>query len=391
MTRRNVAAFVVAAVVLGAPGRGTLAAADRPSLAGRWTLNRGLSQIPREVGFGMDLVSTAGTEGDLGGRGGGSAGVPASISFHESADDAKRRDQLIDEVREPSPHLVIVQTEAAVTVTDERGRPRTFHPDGREEPQALDQVPVTTTTKWDGARLEVRYKVERNRELRYTYSRTLDPPQLVVQVKVVERGGHDTVTCVYEPTKANEPVKPALVAPPEAPRPMAAAPAGTVRASDLGTPPALMAPAHLAAPVVATGPDVELKGLTTLGVVVEDLSSQAAACGLSQAPIEAAVSKSLSDAGFKVLRNSDEDTYLYVHIITTSASGGLCVSRYDVFLYTHTTATLSYQTAPVLVQVQLLHKGGIAGGAGAAHATTVVRDVKQYVDEFVTRIRDRNK
>ena len=138
-------------------------------------------------------------------------------------------------------------------------------------------------------------------------------------------------------------------------------------------------------------PDAELKGLTKLGLVVEGLSPQAAACGLSQGTLETAVSKRLSDAGFTVLRNSDEDTYVYINVITTSVSTGLCVSRYDAFLYTHTTAKLSYQETPVLVQVSLLHKGGIAGGASAAHAEGVLRGVQEQVDQFSTRIRDANK
>jgi hypothetical protein len=138
-------------------------------------------------------------------------------------------------------------------------------------------------------------------------------------------------------------------------------------------------------------PDAELKGLTKLGVVVEDLSSQAAACGLNQGTIETAVSKRLSDAGFKVLRNSDEDTYVYINVITSSLSNGLCVSRYDAFLYTHTTARLSYQETPVLVQVSLLHKGGIGGGAPAAHAAEVLRSVQEYVGQFATRIHGANK
>jgi hypothetical protein len=66
-------------------------------------------------------------------------------------------------------------------------------------------------------------------------------------------------------------------------------------------------------------------------------------------------------------------------------------SRYDVFLYTYTTAKLSYQETPVLVQVSLLHKGGIAGGAPAAHAEGVLRGEQEYVDQFSTRIRDANK
>jgi hypothetical protein len=82
---------------------------------------------------------------------------------------------------------------------------------------------------------------------------------------------------------------------------------------------------------------------------------------------------------------------VYVSVMTSSVSPGLCVSRYDVFLYTHTMATLPYQATPVLVQVSLMHKGGMAGGAPAAHAESVVRNVKQSVEEFVSRITSANK
>ena len=150
-------------------------------------------------------------------------------------------------------------------------------------------------------------------------------------------------------------------------------------------------PDRLPAQTFNQQPDAELKGLTKLGIVVEGLSPQAAACGLNQAALETAVSTRLSNAGFKVLPNSDEDTYIYVNVITSSLSNGLCVSRYDAFLYTHTTAKLSYHETPVLVQVSLLHKGGIAGGAPAAHAEGVLRGVNEYVDQFSTRIHDANK
>ena len=48
------------------------------------------------------------------------------------------------------------------------------------------------------------------------------------------------------------------------------------------------------------------------------------------------VTKRLTDAGFKVLRYSDEEPYIYVNVVTTSASNGLCVSRYDVDVYANT-------------------------------------------------------
>ena len=67
------------------------------------------------------------------------------------------------------------------------------------------------------------------------------------------------------------------------------------------------------------------------------------------------------------------------------------MSRYDVFLYTHATAKLSYRDQPVLVQVSLMHRGGIGTSAPAAHAAAVGRGLEGYVDLFVTQIRDANK
>src|SRR5205823_4872616 len=125
--------------------------------------------------------------------------------------------------------------------------------------------------------------------------------------------------------------------------------------------------------------------------LVEDLSAQAQACGLSRDTIESALSKRLTDAGFSVRRNSDDDTYVYVNIITTNVSNGMCVSRYDAFLYTHATATLSYRDQPVLVQVSLMHRGGIGASATTGHAGAVVRGLENYIDLFVTQIHDANK
>jgi len=121
------------------------------------------------------------------------------------------------------------------------------------------------------------------------------------------------------------------------------------------------------------------------------LSAQATACGLTQETLEKAATKTLTDAGLKVLRNSDEDTYIYVEVITTKLSSGLCVSRYDASLYTHTTTKLSYQETPVLVQVSLLHQGGIAGGSPAAHGQSVAQGLTQYIEQFAARIRAANK
>jgi hypothetical protein len=439
MNQRRLILLLTAAAVVATSGYVSLTARQLPgSLAGNWTLNRDLSQFPSEVGFGMDVIPAgsgerAGTEAsDL------ARAVRSNNALPVSEDQARNTRQLIAEVKDPPPHLTIVQSDAAVTMTDDRGHSRTFHVDGRQEFQTLEAGPVTTITRWDGARLVVRYKVQPDRELRYTYTRKAGAPQIVVQVQFVERGGRDAVTRVYESTKPGELGLPDRGAPSTTVPPTAGGagqgqvglpPAGPGPGGQGGpprlyqpgspavpgsppvpnAPPVPVAPPVAGAPVVPSSarvpvspdraaappslqvPDAELKGLTSLGVVVEDLSSEATSCGLRQATLESTVSKSLSDAGLKVVTNSDEDTYLYVRVVTTAMSTGFCFSRYDAALYTHTMATLTYGSAPVLVQVELMRNGGIAGGGASGHGASVVRNIKQYVDAFAVRVRDANK
>ena len=253
MTRLSLAAILVAAMVVRIPGPAPVSAQDKSNLAGRWTLNRELSQFPRDIGFGRDLVSGGGSGLDStgsGGRGrGGSSGggVSALLSRRESEDDAKRVQQLTEEVRNPSAHLTIVETPTAVTITDDRGQSRTFHADGKEEVLRLDEVPVAATAKWEAGRLVVLYKVEQGRELRYTYSRTANPPQLVVDVQFIERGGRDSIRRIYEPASATEPLPAATAAPsPATTKPGAGLPP-PVSASDSGKAVVPASPDRLAA------------------------------------------------------------------------------------------------------------------------------------------------
>src|SRR5262249_25668211 len=148
---------------------------------------------------------------------------------------------------------------------------------------------------------------------------------------------------------------------------------------------------HAAPGTFAQEPDAELKGVRNVGLVVDAAGPQAVACGLNQGALETALAKRLSDAGLSVRLNTDEATYVYITVMTSHAPNALCVSRYDVFLYTHTTASLSYHAKPVLVQVSLLHQGGLAGGPSATHPGAVQQGLEQYVDLFTSRISDANK
>jgi hypothetical protein len=138
-------------------------------------------------------------------------------------------------------------------------------------------------------------------------------------------------------------------------------------------------------PACAQRPDAELKGITTVGVLVEEFGPAAATCGFSRDTFEKALAKSLTDAGLKVVPHKNEDTYLDVRVETLSVQPGVCVSRFDTTLYTSTTATLSYQAQPVTVRVSL------AGGGVNGHAANVLRGVQQHVEQFISRIHAANR
>ncbi len=411
MTRSTLThVFILAAVIglgsnhpAGAQAQAPAQAQD-VDLAGRWTLNPGLSSPPTEVGFGVDWVATDENgqpiSGSRGRRGGGRTANNPFAAARESEDDSKRIRQLTAEVQSPSAHLTIADSMTAVTMTDDNGRARTFHPDGRNDVVQLDSVPVSVAAKREGGRLIIVYKVEEGRELRYTFARTVNPAQLQVLIEFVGRGGGDEVRRVYEPAKPGDTLAASIAK--AAQETAQGAPGGTPTPANPpgkpGTPPPGTVPASGNVP--ASGqqqeafdqrPDAELRGITKLGLVVEDLGQQAAACGLKHDAVQAAVSKRLSDAGFKVVVNSDEDTYVYISIMAASLSTGFCVSRYDAFLYSHTTARLSHTTMPVLVQASLLHNGGIAGSAPAAHGDSVIKNLLEYLDQFSSRIHDASK
>ena len=368
----------------------SLSAQNPTQLAGAWTLNRQLSQFSSDIGFSADFLAAPGRgAGPIrggrrgsGGGGGNRGGFGAPRIVRETEEDSQRITTLTDEVRNPFDHLTVGVTPTDVTITPDRAPARMLHTDGRDDTVPLGRVTSVANATWDAGRLVVVYKADPGRQLRYVYSLNANPMQLIVDAEFVERGGGDKVRRVYDPTVATDTKAAAATAPASAPAAATAAP----------TAPAVpAAPATPASAPIDQRPDAALKGLTKLGLVLEDLTGDAVACGLKQDALETTVSKHLSDAGFRVVRNSNDDTYMYVNINTAKVSTGLCVSRYDVTIYSHAAARLPHTESPVLLQVELLHKGGIAGGAPAAHADGVTKSLLEYVDQFSARIRNAGK
>jgi len=390
------AVILTLAMVMGIVGPHT-ASAQTTDLAGRWILNREASQFPPEMGFTPDWFTNAngGTRagggasapsgGGRGGRRGGSPGGSGRgyVGSFESEDDTKRMKQLTADARNPTVHLTIAETAGATTITDDSGEALTFYADGRHQEIQLGGLSVGATARRAPDHFEVVYDVERDRTLRYTYSRST-PNRIVVDVQFVEHGKNgDHATRVYD-LDTDATASATTTAAANGAKPDATPATGAAKS-------AAASDGHASSGTFAQEPGAELKGVKRIGLVVDASGPQAVACGLNQATLETALSHRLTGAGLNVRLNSDEDTYVYVNVMTSHAPNDLCVSRYDVFLYTNTTAALSYHSTPVLVQVSLLHQGGLAGGPAATHPDAVQRGLEQYVDLFLTRIGDANK
>jgi hypothetical protein len=206
---RVIVCVLYGAMVLG--GRG----AARPELSGAWILNHELSEFPREVGFDPDWHDSdaggqtgtgrssgrggrGGGGGNGAGNGGGASRVGSVSAPFESEEDSRKIRELVNEVKAPPERLTITETDAAVTVADASGRARSFYPGGKESALELDAGPVGVTAKWENAQLVIRCLIEKDRELRYRYSREAGSSRLVVEVQFADHGRGEIIKRVYD-------------------------------------------------------------------------------------------------------------------------------------------------------------------------------------------------
>src|SRR5262245_57236819 len=167
MSKRSPASALAIAVGCLVWLPGAASAQDQSPLAGAWTLNKSLSELPREIGFNINWLPPSGDSGQQSGSSGGrgrrgssggnrSSGVPNSMP-RESSEDARRLQFVTGEARNPPTRLMIVDTPAAVTITNELGQSRTLHPSGKQESLEIQGIPFSAATARDGDRLVTVY------------------------------------------------------------------------------------------------------------------------------------------------------------------------------------------------------------------------------------------
>src|SRR5947207_4210501 len=193
MRLRPVRAFplFIALAATSATHAASIAQPAAPTIAGAWVLNPALTQHPEEIGFSRDWARAQGSgregggrsRGGRGGSGSSGSGMGVPAISRESGDDSTRLQQLTEEARTPPSRLTIIQKDTAVSIADDQGHARTFRPDGHLQDLTIGTVALPTTSRWDGASLVVVYDVETGRQLRYTYTPSVDATRLDVNIR----------------------------------------------------------------------------------------------------------------------------------------------------------------------------------------------------------------
>jgi len=188
-----------------------LVAADKPSIAGAWTMNKDASDARPERRDDGDRNERSGRRGNGGGRGfgggyggfrggGRGGGMPGE---RMNPDDVARMRDAMRDVTQPSDHLTITETDSMIVITGADGRTTRLSPDGKKIKD--ENTGIERKTKWDGARLVS--EISGLGPGKATQTFTVDPEshQLRVTVQMEGRDGSSgnkqprTITHVYDP------------------------------------------------------------------------------------------------------------------------------------------------------------------------------------------------
>jgi hypothetical protein len=203
---------VIAALVL----LGGAAGAQHPDLSGRWVLNKGVSDNPRDMMRGGDSGGgrsgggggmRSGRRGGFGGGGGGGGGRMGrggGGGGGMSDEQRARMRQTMDLAFTAPASLEIASGDSSVTLSAD-GDKLALTTDGRKvhrEPQADGDGAVDIKARWQGNDLIVERSVSGGGKISEDYMRSVDGKQLYVIVNFDGgRGRSITFRRIYDPAE----------------------------------------------------------------------------------------------------------------------------------------------------------------------------------------------
>lgn len=205
---------VIAACVTVAPranAQTSAPAAEKPSIAGGWTLNKELSD--QDPGRGDRSGDDRGTGGDRGGygrrgggggfgggrRGGGGMGRGGGMGQQVNPEEMARMRDAIRDITAAQDHLTITQTDSMIVVTSQDGRTTRLSPDGKKVKD--DNTKIERKTKWDTGKLVSEIHGAGPGKMTQTF--VVDPEthklRVTVQMEGRSKDQARSITHVYDP------------------------------------------------------------------------------------------------------------------------------------------------------------------------------------------------
>ena len=206
----SVGMFVALVTLIGAwlAAESRAQTADKPSIAGGWTLNADQSDrqsdrdgdrsAGRRDNGGGGYGRRGGGRGGFGGGGfGGGRGGYGRGTPENAEEMARRRDAMRDIINPPN-HLVVTQADSVVVMTGPDGRTTRLSPDGKKVKD--ENTGIERRTKWDAGKLVSEISGAGGMKLTETYALVPETHQLRISVQIEGgRGGQArTVTDVYD-------------------------------------------------------------------------------------------------------------------------------------------------------------------------------------------------
>jgi hypothetical protein len=186
--------------------------ADKPLLAGAWTMNKEASDAvpPRgdndsgERGNGRGRYGNGGRGygGGHGGFGGGMGRSGGMRGERQNPDEIARMRAAMRDLTDPSDHLTITQTDSMIVITGADGRTTRLSPNSKKIKD--ENTGVERKTKWDGAKLVSEISGLGSGKATQTFALDPESHQLRITVQMEGRAGGNgnarprTIAHVYE-------------------------------------------------------------------------------------------------------------------------------------------------------------------------------------------------
>ena len=191
--------------------------AEKPSIAGAWTMNKEASDVlPPRGDNGSGDRGDGGSRRGNGGRGygGGHGGFGGGMGRgggggmrgeRPNPDEVARMRAAMRDLTDPSDHLTITQTDSIIVITGADGRTTRLSPDGKKIKD--ENTGIERKTKWDGGKLVSEISGLGPGKATQTFAIDPESHQLRITVQMEGRGGRNgnaqprTVMHVYDGDK----------------------------------------------------------------------------------------------------------------------------------------------------------------------------------------------